>query len=164
MKILIMSDSHSGLSFMRYAIERVKPDAVVHLGDYYEDAEVMVSEFPHIRFHMVGGNCDRFRSSGLKPERLCYDVCGVRLLMVHGHNEQVKLGLDSLILSARKEKAQGALFGHTHSAYCAEEDGCWIVNPGACGSFGGSVAVMETEDHEIKTCRILRQADLEEFK
>ena len=164
MKILILSDSHSGLSFMRYAIGQVKPDAVVHLGDFYEDAEAMASEFFHIPFHMVGGNCDQFGSSGKKIERLCYDVCGVRLLMVHGHNENVKRELNTLRSFARKENAQAALFGHTHSAYCALDDGCWMVNPGACGSFSGSVAVIETDDHEIKSCRILRQADLEGLK
>ena len=41
MKILVLSDSHSALSFMRRCIGAVRPDAVVHLGDYYEDAQTM---------------------------------------------------------------------------------------------------------------------------
>jgi len=164
MKILVLSDSHSGLSFMRYAVEKIRPDAVVHLGDYYDDGEVLSEEFPHIRFHQVGGNCDRFRSSGVKPEKLCYDVCSVRLYMVHGHNEHVKQGLYSLLLNAGKEKAQAALFGHTHIAYCTFEDGLWVVNPGSCGSFGGSVALLDVQDGKINACHILRQAELEEFQ
>ena len=39
MKILVLSDSHSALSFMRSCIETVKPDRIIHLGDYYDDAE-----------------------------------------------------------------------------------------------------------------------------
>ena len=41
MNILVLSDSHSALSFMRRCLESVKPDAVVHLGDYFEDAQAM---------------------------------------------------------------------------------------------------------------------------
>ena len=37
MTILVFSDSHSSLSFMRRCVDSVKPDALIHLGDYYED-------------------------------------------------------------------------------------------------------------------------------
>ncbi len=37
MNILVLSDSHSTLSFMRRCVETVKPDAIVHLGDYFDD-------------------------------------------------------------------------------------------------------------------------------
>ena len=56
MKILVLSDSHSALSFMRRCISKIKPDAVIHLGDFYEDGQVMAEEFPHIRFHQVPVN------------------------------------------------------------------------------------------------------------
>ena len=59
MKILVLSDSHSALSFMRRCIETVCPDAVVHLGDYYEDAEAMKGEFPGIPYYMDKGNSER---------------------------------------------------------------------------------------------------------
>ena len=61
MKILVLSDSHSALRFMREAVRAVKPDAIVHLGDYYDDARVLAEENPHIPVHMVPGNCDRLR-------------------------------------------------------------------------------------------------------
>ena len=41
MKILVLSDSHAGLSFMRQCINRVKPDHVIHLGDHFDDAKAM---------------------------------------------------------------------------------------------------------------------------
>ena len=44
MKILVLSDSHAGLSFMRRCIRTVKPDALVHLGDYYDDGAAMAEE------------------------------------------------------------------------------------------------------------------------
>ena len=46
MKILVLSDSHSALSFMRRCIDSVKPDAVIHLGDHFDDAEEMREEYP----------------------------------------------------------------------------------------------------------------------
>ena len=48
MKILVFSDSHAARSFMRLCMERIKPDAFIHLGDYYEDGEAIAEEFPII--------------------------------------------------------------------------------------------------------------------
>lgn len=47
-KILVLSDSHAGRSFMRLAVKAVKPDAVIHLGDFYEDGEALAQEYPHL--------------------------------------------------------------------------------------------------------------------
>ena len=162
MKILVLSDSHSGLSFMRFAIKAVKPDAVVHLGDYFDDGETLSEEYPLLTFHQVPGNCDRYRSYQVRPEMLCYEVCGVRLFMSHCHNHRVKTGLYSLLLDARAANAQAVLYGHTHVADSHEEkDGLWVLNPGSCGSSGGSVGLIEAAEGKIIACRILRQADLE---
>lgn len=164
MKILVLSDSHSALSFMRLCIEKVKPNAVVHLGDYYEDGKAMAEEFSYLRFYQVPGNCDKYRFGYLVPETLVQKVCGVKLFMTHGHNHRVKTTLWSLLQDARKMEVQGVLFGHTHVAYCGqEEDGLWVLNPGSCGYYGGSAAIMEVEDHKIFDCRIIRQSDLEEL-
>ena len=164
MKILVLSDSHSGLSFMRRCIEGVMPDVVIHLGDHYDDGEAMQEEYPNLRFYRVPGNCDRYRGYGIRREMLCYDVCGVRLYMTHGHNHNVKISTYSLLLDARQENAGAVLYGHTHQADCRQEsDGLWVLNPGACGSSGGSVGLIEIHEGKIVTCRILRQADLEEM-
>mgnify|MGYP002514515205 CR=1 FL=1 len=41
MKILVLSDSHSALSFMFRCVRKVKPDAIIHLGDYFDDAQAL---------------------------------------------------------------------------------------------------------------------------
>lgn len=164
MKILVLSDSHSGLSFMRCAVRAVRPDAVIHLGDYYDDGEAIAEENPHLIFHQVAGNCDRYRSYEIRPEVLCYRVFGVMLYMAHGHNHHVKGGLYSFLHDARVNGAQAALYGHTHCPDChMEEDGLWVMNPGSCGSSGGSVGLIEINNEKITACRILRQAELERF-
>ena len=165
MRVLVFSDSHSGISFMRKAIRDVKPDAVIHLGDYYEDATAMAEEFSDIVYHQVPGNCDRFRCIPNAPEMLCYPIGGVMLFMTHGHNQQVKSSLCGLLRAAREYGAAAALYGHTHIPDChQEEDGLWVLNPGTCSSLGGSGGLLELEDGKIKTCRLFRAADLEEFK
>ena len=162
MKILVLSDSHVALSFMRLCIEKIKPDHIVHLGDHYEDGRAMAEQYPHIRFHQVPGNCDRYRCDPRQADILCYDIAGVRIYMTHGHRHGVKSGDHLLVAQARSGHAQIALYGHTHQAICYQmEDGMWVLNPGSCGSYGGSVGVIEIENKEISSCSILRQEELE---
>ena len=162
MKIFVLSDSHSGLSFMRFCIETAKPDVVIHLGDYYDDGETMQEEYPGLRFYRVPGNCDRYRASSIIPETLVEDVGGVRLYMTHGHLHQVKSGVGALVRAARQRSAAAALFGHTHCALCEQlDDGMWLLNPGSCGYYGGSAGIILIQDGKIRSCRVIRQADLE---
>lgn len=164
MRILVLSDSHAALSFMRRCVEKIKPDAVIHLGDFYEDGQALWEDYSHIPFHIVAGNCDRYRCPTGAREMLCYPVGGVRLFMTHGHHYRVKSGTGALTAEARRLGAQAALYGHTHIADCyQEEDGLWVLNPGTCGHFGGSVGVMETDGKKITACRIVTAAELEEY-
>ena len=165
MKILVLSDSHSGLSFMRQCVKSVKPNAIIHLGDYYDDGQTIAEENPQIPFYQVPGNCDRYRCPPFVQEILIQRVCGVELYMTHGHIHRVKQTLSMLLRDAREAKVQAALYGHTHIADChREDDGLWVLNPGSCGSWGGSAGLIELENNKITSCRILRQDDLEVIK
>jgi len=161
MKILVLSDSHSTLSFMRRCIAAVRPDAIVHLGDHFDDGEAMKEEFPGIPLYQVPGNCDRYRCPPNQPEILIHRVCGVELYMTHGHKHSVKSYLGALLRDARACKVDAVLFGHTHTSLCRrEEDGLWVLNPGSCGYFGGSAGLIEARDGKITHCRLLREEDL----
>ena len=162
MKILVLSDSHSSLSFMRYCIAALKPEHVVHLGDHFDDAEVMAQENPNIKFHQVPGNCDRYRCNPWQADILCYKIGGVKLYMTHGHRHSVKSGIECLVAAARESGAQAVLFGHTHQKLCqCEQDGLWILNPGSCGSWGGSAGVIEITNEKISACYLVEQTDLD---
>lgn len=164
MKILVLSDSHAALSFMRLYIEQVRPAHVIHLGDHYDDGQAMAEAYPHIRFHIVPGNCDMFRCPPGVPEFMCYDVGGVRCFMAHGHKYGVKTGDYRIIAEARAYNAQVTLYGHTHVPVCFQtEEGMWVLNPGTCGSYGGSAGLIEIDDKKNISCRILRQEMLEGF-
>ena len=161
MKILVLSDSHSTLSFMRRCVEAVKPDYILHLGDHFDDGQAMQEEYPHIRLYQVPGNCDRYRCPPGQPEILIPRIGGVDLYMTHGHRHSVKSWLGALLRDARAANAQAALYGHTHVADChREEDGLWVLNPGSCGYFGGSAGLLEVRDGSILSCRLLSDSDL----
>lgn len=150
---------------MRRCVRTVNPDAMVHLGDLFEDGEVIAEEYPHIRMHQVPGNCDRHRMVRYEPPVRCYPVCGVKLFMTHGHEHYVKMTLARLLADARASQAQAVLYGHTHFADChREEDGLWVLNPGTCSSSGGSVGLIEVQDNRIVCCKILHHTDLEEIE
>lgn len=160
MKILVLSDSHSSLRFMRKCVERMKPDAIVHLGDYYDDGQALAELFPHIPVHQVVGNCDAGRAPLHAREMLCYPIGGVMMYMCHGHREDVKRqGTDVLALRARQLGASIALYGHTHIVDCRQEDGLWIFNPGAASHSAGMI---KTDGKTLTACYILTEADLEE--
>ena len=91
-------------------------------------------------------------------------VCGVPLYMTHGHVHKVKQTPGLLLRDARESNVSAVLYGHTHVADChMEEDGLWVLNPGSCGSWGGSAGLIEVQDKKIVGCRILRLDDLEDF-
>ena len=45
MTILVLSDSHAALSFMRRLVDTIKPQAAIHLGDFYEDAQALQEDY-----------------------------------------------------------------------------------------------------------------------
>ena len=150
--------------FMRQCVEKIKPQAIVHLGDYYDDGEALGELYPNIQLHQVPGNCDRYRCPPWVQPRLCYDVCGIRLFMTHGHKHAVKTNTAMLLAEARAMHAQAALYGHTHIAECRQEEtGMWVLNPGSAGYGGGSAGIIETQDNTITFCRVITAKDLEEF-
>ena len=160
MKLLVLSDSHSALSFMRLCIQMVEPNVVIHLGDHYDDGEALAEEFRSVRFYQVPGNCDRYRYDLNVPETLVESIGDVKIFMTHGHRYGVKQGLSKLIQDAHSVGAQAVLFGHTHQEHCRLDEDMWVVNPGSCGYYGGSAALMTLAGGKISDCRILRQSDL----
>ena len=161
MTILVLSDSHSSLRFMRQCADTIRPDVLVHLGDYFDDAVVLKEEYPQILVYQVPGNCDRYRCPPGLPEILVENICGVRVYMTHGHRHQVKMSIGLLLKDARAAKADIVLYGHTHAADChREDDGLWVMNPGSCGYYGGSAGIIEIVDGKMKTCKVIREQDL----
>lgn len=152
MRLLVLSDSHGDMTGLRLAVQRERPDAVVHLGDHALDAYTLAQEFSSLSVAYVRGNCDG-------PFPSCADtysrrLAGVQVFAAHGHRYGVKNGLLRFHLAAQENGASLALFGHTHVPYCQEENGIWLVNPGACRGLYATYAVITLEDGTVRDCRI----------
>lgn len=129
MKILVFSDSHGDILPMCEAVERERPDHMIHLGDMVSDGRKLAQRFPQIPMEQVCGNCDGIVDT---PEKKVLELEGRKILMTHGHIYQVKTGIGTATLAAREAGVDILLFGHTHEPLCDYYDGLWILNPGSC--------------------------------
>lgn len=111
------------------AVERERPDRILHLGDVLRDAAALGERYPAIPLDRVPGNCDY---SMELPVKKLLELEGRRILMTHGHIYNVKVGIGTAVLAAREAGADVLLFGHTHEPLCDFYDGLWILNPGSC--------------------------------
>jgi putative phosphoesterase len=130
MKILVLSDSHGEISAMERAVERTRPDAIYHLGDYWRDAVHLRASFPEIPLEQVPGNCDYL--SPESSERLLFPS-GKRVLICHGHTRHVKESLMEAEYLAQELQLDALLFGHTHRALRYPLGGTLFLNPGSIG-------------------------------
>ena len=86
MKIYVFSDTHRHHSAMEREVIDNPPDAIIHLGDYFDDGQAIGEEYPNISLLQVPGNCDRYRCPPNQPEILIPRIGGVDLYMTHGHH------------------------------------------------------------------------------
>ena len=129
-KALVMADTHGHKARIAMAVKRFdEVDIILHLGDYSRDAE-QIRGLTKKPVYAVRGNCDI--SSGAESE-LLLTFEGVRVLMTHGHRQNVKSSLLGLGLFALEQDANVVLFGHTHLP--AEEfyESILLYNPGSLG-------------------------------
>lgn len=163
MKILVLSDSHCSRSFMCRCVDTIQPDVLIHLGDIYDDGLVLHERYPDIPIYQVAGNCDYLRAPISAREILIERIDGIQFYITHGHKHGVKQSTSGLIAQAHACKADAVLYGHTHTPDCHMDDGMWVLNPGACGTYGGSVGLIVTENRKIRSCNVIKSQDLEVF-
>lgn len=131
MKIAVFSDTHGNTGKMLRTVEALRPDAVVHLGDYERDTEGLKKAFPDIPLYQVCGNCD-VNSTG--PVDAVVSFGPVKTLLTHGHRYSVDWGrLDSLVYAAQERECRLVFFGHTHMPEYTEIGGVTVINPGTAG-------------------------------
>ncbi len=131
-KVLVVSDSHGDVENMARAVELTQPRMVLHLGDGWRDAEVLMGRFPELPLERVPGNCDyRGRDAA---ERLLL-IGGKRIMICHGHTLGVKTDLAMLLRTAVERGADAVLFGHTHQPFVDIRRGIVMLNPGSIGSY-----------------------------
>lgn len=136
MKILVMSDTH-GNSLGQTVFQQMKDqvDMVLHLGDDARDLHPIQRMAPTMAMHSVGGAFE-YRET---QERIVEVPPNIKILMVHGHDQDVKSGLKSLVYYAQSKGVNVCLFGHTHQATTFSLDGIYFMNPGCLRANPGPV-------------------------
>ena len=149
MKIIVVSDSHGNSSSLLRVMElNSNADAVVHCGDSRGEMEFVKMKYPDKQYFEVCGNCD-FGSP--LPLTLTFELDGLKFMATHGHAYNVKYGLESLVRAAKKEGADAVFYGHTHIPDDKVIDGVHVLNPGPCGGWGASFAVVEANNGQLLT-------------
>lgn len=133
MKILFISDTHNDLRLLKNTVLPKYADEIqmaVHLGDFAKDLVNLQTTFPNIQMIGVGGSFELNE----KIEHIFEVGDGEfkrRILVMHGHTEDVKTGLDRIIDYARKKDVHACFFGHTHIPIILVEHGIFFMNPGS---------------------------------
>ena len=159
MKILVLSDTHGNVDFVRYAVSSVCPDYIIHLGDGIDDLNGL--NFPSERIFMVCGNCDWH-------ENLSYwrviELNGRRIFFTHGDRFAVDSGTENLLTYAMMHNADIVLYGHTHYSCIVEKNNILILNPGSAmlGAHQHMCAVIEFNNGRTRAYYITRAGKLAE--
>lgn len=132
MRIAVISDTHGRVNKCIYALEKMgNIDAIIHLGDVYDDSEDISDYFTSVPVYGVNGNCGlSFRGDS---ERLL-EISGKRFFIAHGHMYDVKRGLSAFAKKVKQVCADIGLFGHTHLCFNDIVDGIHLFNPGSASS------------------------------
>lgn len=127
MKVLIVSDTHRKNDNYFKALEKVKPNLVIHCGDA-EGSEHILTKATGCPMQIVLGNNDFF---SYLPKELELELESFKVWVTHGHNYYVSMGSEVI---EREAKARGfdiVMFGHTHKPIVHRQEGIIAVNPGS---------------------------------
>ena len=145
MRIFVVSDTHGDLKNAIELYDRATAngpvDFIIHCGDFYSDG-VRLAQVLGQRLYAVHGNCD----GGWGEEFKVAETPAGKILVIHGHHEDVGFSLDGAERLALREQCDVVCFGHTHRAVMEENNGILFINPGSTrrprSLDGGSAAVI----------------------
>ncbi len=127
--ILAFSDSHGDPLPQSLVSVAAESKYVFFLGDGISELGGLLTLK---NLHVVRGNCDR---AGFKSEEIV-QVDGVKILLTHGHEYNVKRNLLLLACRAKELGCSVVFYGHTHFASIDECEGVTLICPGAmCRSY-----------------------------
>lgn len=151
MRILVASDTH-GRKRALYDLLSMHQEAdfFFFLGDGVRDAEDILTQFPSVSYQLVQGNNDWRVTEHDVPATWQGNIAGKRILMTHGHMQEVKFGEERLLNMAHAARADILLYGHTHNTVNRYEDGMYILNPGSLG-YNGTYGIIDIMPNGVST-------------
>lgn len=157
MRIVVVGDTHGKVDSIYREVASIPAiDLLIHTGDHYQDGLFLAHELK-VEGMVVVGNCDRGVDG---PKILIKEVLGHKILVTHGHLQNVKTTMNNLYFQAKQSGCNMVFFGHTHVPYLEKVDNIWFMNPGSptyprakLSTYG----LVEVEGKEIG-CRIIKIA------
>ena len=145
--IIVLSDTHGDASVAARVLALCPaPDALIHLGDFADDAP-RIAAVLGCPCYAVRGNCD---TRALTPQERVLTLFGKRFFLTHGHRYSSDL---SLALRGEQEHCDAVLYGHTHVPSLTGNGQILLINPGSPAyPRGGSpkcFAVVTVENGEL---------------
>ncbi len=124
MKICVVSDSH-GEDYKLEKILRDNKDCdyFIHCGDSHFDKKNPLLD----KFVIVKGNHDTLPF----PLYTTLDIDNHRILIAHGHYDNIYVRLDLIVERAKKMGADIVCHGHTHIPFCESYLGVLVICPGS---------------------------------
>jgi len=130
-------------------------DAVVHLGDGWDEIHDIMLMYPLIPLYAVSGNCDY----GSGPSSLAFSFSSKKFLITHGHRYGVKYNYIHISLWAEENEADVCMFGHTHMPEVFYSGQTLLLNPGSIGlprgNFTASYGIVDVTENGIVEGRIM---------
>jgi len=142
LKIVVVSDTHGNTDLLEKVIDDCSPfDIIVHCGDGVRDiCRVDIPENSTVL--KVLGNTDIY--SGCEADDILTEkILNKTVMVIHGHQFNVKTGFKHLLHEAEYFKAGIVLFGHTHEQYLRKGVPL-LFNPGNLS--GGSYGIIHASD------------------
>ncbi len=147
MKLLLLSDTHGKTDKALAVFKRLNSiDMILHCGDNQKDAYYLMRTLD-IPVVSVAGNCD----SPQVPTLEKVETPAGRILLTHGHNENVNFDYNRLLYLAESENCMAVCFGHTHLPFLRNFEGIHLINPGSLteprdGSHGSFALIESSSD------------------
>ena len=158
MKIGIISDTHGNFSAVERAVSLAGDVKLwLHAGDCAPDARFLAS-ITQLPVYGVAGNCDWLSEDA--PEERVVEVGGHRIFLTHGHIYEVRYGTEALTAAAIGERADMAVYGHTHVVEVTLGE-LSVLNPGSAARprDGGlpsfmTVELLQGQEPEVQVFRM----------
>lgn len=151
MKLLVVSDNHGDRTIIEDIVAHYngQVDLMVHCGD-----SEMATDDPLFKIMpSVQGNNDYGQHFPEMQER---EINDVKVLVTHGHLQNVNFTMNNLSLLAQEKQADIVAFGHTHRLAVTEHEGILFVNPGSISlprgeyaSIGGTFCIVTVDTNNF---------------
>lgn len=137
MKVLITSDTHGRFDILK-RIRDQHQDINMHIDA--GDLVLTQKEFDSLKLTAVKGNTDLYLEL---PLQQIVKIDELKVLLVHGHIQNVKYGLEKLINYAQTLQVDVVIYGHTHEQKMIAINGITYINPGAVSNITPNYALYE---------------------